>query len=68
MEKTEKLFYPTIRLVLIIWILACVVAAIFIPQFDFGFDGVKIWFYLCLMLLVLMLGGRWLFISMQHRI
>ena len=68
MQKTEQLFYPTIRLTLMIWVITCVVAATFIPQFDFGFDGVKIWFYLCLMLLVLMLGGRWLFISMQHRI
>ena len=68
MQEPEQLFHPTIRLILIIWGITCVAAATFIPTFDFGFDGVKIWFYLCLMLLVLMLGGRWLFISMQHRI
>jgi hypothetical protein len=32
------------------------VAAYFIPSYDFGFDGVKIWFILCILLLVFILA------------
>jgi hypothetical protein len=55
------------RIVLVLWAVACCVAAVFIPQYDFAFDGVKIWFYLCLLMLVLLLGGASLLRSMHHR-
>ena len=48
-------------LILLLWAVACCIAAFFIPHYDFGFDGVKVWFYLCLLMLVGMVGGALLF-------
>jgi peptidoglycan/LPS O-acetylase OafA/YrhL len=59
MENGSPNSNPTIRLILIVWGLACLGAAYFIPQYDFGFDGVKVWFYICSMMLAIFLGGRW---------
>jgi len=56
------------QIVLVLWAVACCVAAVFIPQYDFAFDGVKIWFYLCLLMLVALQGGASLMRSMRHRI
>ena len=57
----------TIRLLMIIWGLACLGAAFFIPQYDFGFDGVKVWFYICLMMLAILLSGHWGSMMLRHR-
>lgn len=46
----------TFRWTLALWGLACLVAALFIPTYDFAFDGVKIWIYLCALLLIVMLA------------
>jgi len=64
---TAAAFNPTIRLLMIVWGLACLGAACFIPQYDFGFDGIKVWFYICLLMLVLLLGGRWGLMVWQSR-
>lgn len=67
MDNGSSDFKHTIRLVMIVWGAACLGAAFFIPRFDFGFDGVKVWFYICLMMLVILLGGRWVFLALQRR-
>ena len=49
------------------WGLCCVLAAFFIPSYDLGFDAIKIWLYLCVVLLGLLLGGAWLNRMIQNR-
>jgi fatty acid desaturase len=53
-------------LILMLWGVACCIAAFFIPHYDFGFDGVKVWFFLCLLMLAGLIGGASLFQTM-HR-
>jgi uncharacterized membrane protein YhdT len=44
----------TVKIVLLIWMVFVLLAAFFIPQYDMGFDGVKLWFLFSgLILLVL---------------
>jgi hypothetical protein len=67
MENGKSRSSPTIGLVLIAWGLVCLGAAFFIPHYDFGFDGVKIWICICLLMLAVLLGGRWGFMALARR-
>jgi hypothetical protein len=67
MEQVKQQNRSTLKRILILWVLACMVAGYFIPYYDRGFDGVKIWFYISTLILVVLLGGRWIYRSMQHR-
>ena len=58
---------PAIRRVLILWGVACMAAAFFIPHYDFGFDGIKVWGYICLLMLVVLLVSRWGLAALQRR-
>jgi peptidoglycan/LPS O-acetylase OafA/YrhL len=66
MEQVKQQNKSTLKRILILWVLACIVAGYFIPYYDLGFDGVKIWFYLCVVMLAILLGGRWFYRSMQQ--
>jgi hypothetical protein len=67
MENSNSNSNPSIRLVMIAWVLTCLGAAFFIPQYDFGFDGVKVWCYICLLMLAFLLVSRWGFMSLKRR-
>jgi peptidoglycan/LPS O-acetylase OafA/YrhL len=67
MKQEKKQNKSSLRRILILWALACMVAGYFIPYYDLGFDGVKIWFYLCTSMLAILLGRRGLHRLMQHR-
>jgi hypothetical protein len=43
---------------LVLWAGACVLAAFKIPQYDMGFDGIKIYLVLCAFMLVVVLSVR----------
>lgn len=40
-----------LRPAVVLWALGTVITAFYIPEFDFGFDGIKFWFYLSLLML-----------------
>ena len=41
-----------LRIILLFWTVFTVTAAFFIPQYDFGFDGVKVWLLFSLLILL----------------
>ncbi len=64
----EKMFSKgNIRIMLVAWLACALVAAYFIPSYDFGFDGVKIWLVICGLLLVFILAGALAREFMQRR-
>ena len=42
----------TLKIIFLIWMVFTLFAAFFIPQYDFGFDGVKVWFFFSAIMLV----------------
>ena len=58
MEQLKRISTISIRSILMVWAAICCIAAFFIPHYDLGFDGVKIWFYLCAFMLFSMLAAR----------
>ena len=65
MEKTFS--KGNIRIMLAVWLACALAAAFFIPSYDFGFDGVKIWLVICGLLLVFILAGALAREFMQRR-
>lgn len=57
MEQKLKTAGTTRKLFACGWAVACFITAFFIPKYDFGFDGVKVWFYLCAIMLVFTIGA-----------
>lgn len=57
MEQDLKTTGATRKLFAYGWVVACFITAFFIPHYDFGFDGVKVWFYLCAMMLAITIGA-----------
>ena len=55
MKATGAFSILRLRWLMILWISACIAEAFFIPQYDLGFDGVKVWLYLCLLTLLVIL-------------
>ncbi|GAB6906295.1 hypothetical protein JCM12296A_21300 [Desulfosarcina cetonica] len=58
MDQFKRISTISIRSILVLWVAVCCIAAFFMPHYDLGFDGVKIWFYLCVLMLASMLVGR----------
>jgi hypothetical protein len=67
MEALKSINPKTARQALVVWALACMLAAFFIPQYDFGLDGVKVWMYLCVLMLAVMIAGLLTFGSQKSR-
>ena len=52
---------------MIIWLSTCIAEAFFIPRYDLGFDGVKVWLYLCLLTLLFILCSAMLPSVLERR-
>lgn len=42
----------TLKIIFLIWMVFTIFASFFIPQYDFGFDGVRVWFFFSVIVLV----------------
>ncbi len=67
MEQDNKRLGIDKRIIIVTWSVVCCIAALFIPYYDFGFDGVKVWFFICMLMLVGLVGGAWLFQALHQR-
>jgi hypothetical protein len=67
MKLPKTISFISHRPVLLLWVVICGILSLYIPRYDFGFDGVKVWFCLCILMLAAMWGGSLLLRSKSGR-